>query len=169
MRLGVPKPGLYETDIPDFLDLEDAILAGEVDIRKAIPKTDWRSELAAADGQWLAWWDLLESGKLIAGLGLIAHVPDEDEVRKGGFVSVRPFSRGRTQIPLATIVGTLDISMNDRAIWSSVDGASISSAADRLRSGQWNLIRPADDGSPITVFTPARWRRRPEPKELEAS
>lgn len=158
MILGIPLAGPQPDPIPEWAELEDALSAKKIDIRAKVKKSDWRTELAADDGGWLVWFDVDSYGEIMIGLGLVAHAENEKDVRKRGGVTVRPFRHQRTEVPLSSIIGTLEIRNADRALWATVDGASPEIAGNRLRSGKWNIIRPAGDGAPVTLFSPSRWR-----------
>jgi len=164
MILGIPLAGRQDqSPIPEWLPLNEAMEAGGIKVSKRVFKTDWRSQLAEDDGQWLVWFDVNDDGDIEIGLGLIAHAKDEGEKRKQGFVSVRPFTRPRTEIPISTIVGTLDIPDRDRHIWAQIDGQPPSVAGSQLRHSRWFIVRPhPETEEPCCVFSPERWRSRPK-------
>lgn len=150
--------GAQADPIPEWAEFEEALAEKKIDVRKKVKKKDWRSELAADDGGWLVWFDVHEDGHIVIGLGLVAHAENEKAVRKKGGVTVRPFRHPRTEVPVSSIIGSLEIRDNERGIWAHVDGGSPEDAGNRLRSGKWNIIRPAGDGAPVTMFCPQRWR-----------
>ncbi|MGA9411704.1 MAG: hypothetical protein WBV78_14810 [Roseobacter sp.] len=83
MILGIPLPGRQDqSPIPEWLPLNDALDTGSIKIAKRIFKTDWRSQLAERDGEWLVWCDVSDNADIEIGICLIAHAKDEAEKRK---------------------------------------------------------------------------------------
>ncbi len=95
------KIGIETSD--GVFTLDDALADGQIDVTVPLIDNDWRRDLAGRDDTWLCWFEITDDGEIVIGAGKTGHTPTEDEVRQGGFVTVRPFSRKRREIPIATI------------------------------------------------------------------
>ncbi len=163
MRLGMPAFGPIRPDMETF-DLKDAIEDGEIRVRDPIPEDDWRSEIAARDGAWVAWWELDEDSKLLARLGLTSHRQRETSIRSRQLVSVQPFTTSPAEIPIACIIGSAAIKMIDRAIWAPADNKEVERIASALKNDPYYVIKAhPQTGHPLVSFDPIRWRAAVNP------
>ncbi len=159
MRLGLPAFGPIRPDMKTF-DLKDAIADGEIKVREPIPDDDWRSEIAARDGAWIAWFEIDDHGALRARLGLTNHAQNEGKARDQQLVRVRPFTTPRAKIPIATVIGSTDIAMADRGMWSHADNKPIELVASALKNDPYYVIKAhPETGAPVVSFDPVRWRK----------
>lgn len=156
--MGYPQYG-PAVQHPEYLNLQREIEEGRFSVRGEIKDDDWRQVIADRNGDWAVWFEVSDNNDLIARVGLISHSNNEASLRAKGLCTIRPFVTPRSQVPVASVLGSLMIPDRSRAVWAQADNKRLDWVASALKnSSDWIIVPEPETARPMCCFDPMRWR-----------